>query len=165
MFKVSEVAEMLSVEKVKIFEALLLHADTLEPYISKERHLTYLSEVGVRKLENILFSKTISEPIVIEPETEALLEEIEPKDDHLDNYLKKHEQKRDDLRTEIVDLKRKLNHLDKELRQKDDAILNFQKIIQDDFGWMQKLDLKIHGLVSLIEEDEQKNSFFNRLKK
>ena len=164
MFKVSEVAEMLSVEKVKIFEALILHDEALSPYVTKERHLTYVSEVGVRKLEQVLFTSGPIEEEIIEEFEEEYIELS--KDDQLDSYLKKQEEVKDSLRNELIELKRQLNLLDRELRLKDDAILNYQAIIKDDFSWMKKLDAKVAYLSNQHENDEiSKSGFFNRLMK
>lgn len=90
MYKVSEVAEMLSVGKIKIVEALILHDLELAPYITKERHLTYISDQGVRKLELILFSKAPETPDETEALSEGLVEDEKASNlDQLDKFIEK----------------------------------------------------------------------------
>jgi len=164
MYKISEVAEMLAIEKVKIFEALIVHDEVLSPFVIKERHLSYITEDGIKKLEKLLFGiePELEENIVIEEdEIEVIFEE-----DHLDQFVKRNEDKKNQLRNEIIDLKRQINILDKELRMKDDAILHYQNIFNDDLKWINQLEEK-NALIKteLTYEEEKKNSFFNRLKK
>jgi hypothetical protein len=164
MYKVSEVAEMLSVEKVKIFEALILHDETLAPYITKERHLTYISEVGVRKLEQLLFNQSDEDEVECIEEIETDYNEM-VKEDHLDVFIKKNENKKLQLRNEIIDLKRHLSLLDKEIRIKDDAVMHYQEILKDDLSWIKKLEGQLEQLISNSVEENQKVGFFNKLKK
>jgi len=164
MYKISEVAEMLAIEKVKIFEALIVHDEVLSPFVIKERHLSYITEDGIKKLEKLLFGiePELEENIIIEEdEIEVIFEE-----DHLDQFVKRNEDKKNQLRNEIIDLKRQINILDKELRMKDDAILHYQNIFNDDLKWINQLEEK-NALIKteLSYEEEKKNSFFNRLKK
>lgn len=164
MYKISEVAEMLAVEKVKIVEALIVHDEILSSYVTKERHLSYITDDGVKILEKVLFGiePELEENIIVEDdEVEVVFEE-----DHLDQFVKRNEEKKDALKNEIIDLKRQINLLDKEIRLKDEAITHYQEIFNDDFKWLIKLEEK-----NLLEKTEdpieldKKNSFFNRLKK
>jgi len=165
MYKVSEIAEMLAVEKVKIFEALIVHDEILNPYVVKERHLSYLTDEGVKELEKIIFG--------IEPEIEEsyqVIDEEEPielENDHLDDFIKKNEEKKKDLKNQIIDLKRQINSLDKDLRMKDEAILHYQSIFEDDMKWILDIESKIQKERESInqDQDEKKNGFFNRLMK
>lgn len=165
MYKVSEVAEMLAVEKVKIFEALIVHDEILNPYVVKERHLSYLTDDGVKELERIIFG--------IEPEIEETYqveieeEEIEVENDHLDDFIKKNEEKKKALKNQIIDLKRQINLLDKELRMKDEAILHYQSIFEDDMKWILDIESRIQKERESIniEVDDKKHGFFNRLMK
>lgn len=163
MYKVSEIAEMLSVEKVKIFEALIVHDEVLNPYVIKERHLSYLTDDGVKELEKLIFG--------IEPEIEEVLD-LEPDDevyevevDHLDEFISKNENKKNDLKNEIIDLKRQINQLDKELRMKDEAIHQYQDIFEEDQNWIINIESKIEEERSLLQVEDKKSGFFNRLKK
>lgn len=163
MYKISEVSELLAIEKVKIFEALIVHDDILSPFVIKERHLSYITEEGVKKLEKLLFGlePEKEENIVVEEEIEVIFEE-----DHLDQFVKRNEDKKNQLRNEIIDLKRQINTLDNALRIKDDAIIHYQKLFSEDLKWINQLEEK--NALTKTEfsyEEEKKSSFFNRLKK
>ena len=163
MYKISEVAEMLSIEKVKIFEALIVHDNILSPYVIKERHLSYITEDGVKELERIVFG---IDPIIEEIEIEENLEEIvDDGTDHLDEFVEKSINKKELLKNEIIDLKRQINMLDKELRMKDDAIQHYQDIFQEDINWVMSIDKKIEQEVSQFKHEDRKSGFFNKLMK
>lgn len=161
MYKVSEVAEMLSIEKVKIFEVMIVHAETLAPYTQKERHLSYITEEGVRLIENIIYGN--EEEIVETVEEEDVLEYI-MEEDQLDLFIKRNEEKKSQLKNEIIDLKRQINLLDKDMRSKSEAILNYQEIIAEDLVWLVKLEEKLDTYRE-IDLEEKKTGFFNRLRK
>ncbi|MBI9012973.1 MAG: hypothetical protein JEZ08_12130 [Clostridiales bacterium] len=164
MYKISEVAEMLAIEKVKIFEALIVHDEVLSPFVIKERHLSYITEDGVKNLEKLLFGiepELEENNITVEEEIDIIFEE-----DHLDQFIKRNEDKKNQLRNEIIDLKRQINTLDKELRMKDDAIIHYQKLFSEDIKWINQLEEKNALTKNEVSyEDEKKSSFFNRLKK
>ncbi|MCH4891243.1 hypothetical protein EZV73_26975 [Acidaminobacter sp. JC074] len=163
MYKISEVAEMLSIEKVKIFEALIVHDEVLSPFVIKERHLSYITEDGVKELERLVFG------IVAETEEEyieeSVAEEASEETDHLDEFIEKTIRKKEVLRNEIIDLKRQINMLDKELRMKDEAIQHYQNIFEDDINWMMSIDKKIEEEISTLKVEEKKSGFFNKLMK
>lgn len=163
MYKVSEIAEMLAVEKVKIFEALIVHDEILNPYVVKERHLSYLTDEGVKALEKIIFG---IEPEIEESYQEVLVEElIETETDHLDDFILKNENKKKALKNQIIELKREINILDKDLRMKDQAILHYQNIFEEDMKWIMDIENKIQLVRESLDHDDKKNGFFNRLKK
>ncbi len=163
MYKISEVAEMLSIEKVKIFEALIVHDNILSPYVIKERHLSYITEDGVKELERIVFG---TDPVIEETEIEENLEEIiDDETDHLDEFVEKSINKKELLKNEIIDLKRQINMLDKELRMKDDAIQHYQDIFQEDINWVMSINKKIEEETSQLKSDDKKSGFFNKLMK
>jgi len=163
MYKISEVAEMLSIEKVKIFEALIVHDEVLSPFVIKERHLSYITEDGVKELERLVFG------IVAETEDEYIEEtvsvEVNDEVDHLDEFIDKTIRKKEILKNEIIDLKRQINILDKELRMKDEAIQHYQNIFEDDINWMMSIDKKIEEEISSLKVEEKKPGFFNKLMK
>lgn len=159
MYKVSEVAEMLSIEKVKIFEAMIVHAETLTPYTVKERHLSYISDDGVRVLEQLIFGTFQEEVEEVTSEIDYVMEE-----DQLDQFIKRNEDKKSELQNDIIELKRVINLLDKELRKQGGAILNYQSIVGDDIKWLQELEEKLDLLRHQVS-DEKKSSFFDRLRK
>ena len=165
MYKVSEVAEMLSIGKIKIVEALILHDIELAPFIKKERHLTYISDQGVRKLESLLFTKHPETRIEEESLTEDLLQDNDSDGlDQLNVFIEKNEEKKSELRNEIIDLKRKLSQLDKDIKYMAESIFQAQGILNEDIKWTESLLASMNQNV-----DSQKNvgkaSFFNKLKK
>jgi len=137
----------------------------LSPFVIKERHLSYITEDGVKNLEKLLFGiehELEENNITVEEEEIDIIFE----EDHLDQFVKRNEDKKNHLRNEIIDLKRQINTLDKELRMKDDAIIHYQKLFSDDIKWINQLEEK--NALTKIEfsyEEEKKSSFFNRLKK
>ncbi len=171
MYKISEVAEMLSVEKVKIFETLIVHDEVLSSFVTKERHLSYISDEGVRKIERIIFD--LPEPIEeIEKEIEIIipnldedcLEDESQEENSLDKKIVECIEKRNELKNEIIDLKRQVNLIDNELRHKGDAISNYQSILKEDLIWLIKLEAKVDSYrtdqLSEIVDDQKKTSFF-----
>lgn len=163
MYKISEVAEMLSVEKVKIFETLIVHDEILSPYVVKERHLSYVTEDGVKELERIIFGR---EPIIEDVEViDENIDDVEFEMDRLDEFIQKSHEKKDLLKNEIIDLKRQVNMLDKELRMKDEAIIHYQGIFEEDMQWIMTIEKKIELEREKLKTDEKKSGFFNRLKK
>lgn len=163
MYKVSEVAEMLSIEKVKIFEALIIHDDVLSPYVIKKRHISFLTEDGVRKLEKIIYGT-----VEVKKEEVENVEPIEPitiEEDYLEESINKVNEKKDQLKNEIIDLKRQINNLDKELRMKDEAILHYQGIFEEDIQWILEIEKKIEEKRQLLTPNEKKSTFFSLLKK
>ena len=165
MYKVSEVAEMLSIGKIKIVEALILHDSELAPFITKERHLTYISDQGVRKLEMLLFSKHTETSIKEDLSTEDF--SLENKSDSLDQlniFIEKNEEKKYELRNEIIDLKRKLSQLDKDIKYKAESIFQAQGILNEDIKWTESLLASMNRNID-SEKSAGKASFFNKLKK
>jgi len=164
MFKVSEVAEMLSVEKVRIFEALIVHDTIMAPYITKERHLSYVTEVGVRKLEQLLFSNNFEEVLCLEAEEEIELNNDEvDSQDHMDLFIDKNELKKAELRKDIIEVKRMLTLLDKEIKTNNESISQYQNILSEDLKWTHNLMIDIES--SVHDKEEIKQKFFSKMKK
>lgn len=164
MFKVSEVAEMLSVEKVRIFEALIVHDTLLSPYVTKQRHLSYISEVGVRKLEQLIFSKNIEEELLMEDEIEIEIQDVVPEPvDQLDQFIEKSELKKSELRNEIIDLKRTLSILDKDIKNKSELVTQYQMKLSKDLKLTHNLIIKIESEHKIKEVTKQ--TFFSKIKK
>jgi hypothetical protein len=85
--------------------------------------------------------------------------------DRLDEFIQKSHEKKDLLKNEIIDLKRQVNMLDKELRMKDEAIIHYQGIFEEDMQWIMTIEKKIELEREKLKTDEKKSGFFNRLKK
>jgi hypothetical protein len=92
-------------------------------------------------------------------------EKCEAEVDHLDEFILKIEKKKEDSKNEIIELKRQINLLDKELRLKDEAILHYQDIFIEDQNWILDIESKIEKERNLLKMDDRKNGFFNRIRK
>ena len=165
MYKVSEVAEMLSVEKVKIFEALIVNDELLSPYVTKERHVSYISDDGVREIEKIIFDFYTPDEEIIEVNINDDEDEVID-EDRIDKIIRVCNEKKKNLKNEIIDMKRQLNLLDNELRHKDDAIRNYQEILNEDLVWLIGLEAKVDtyrtDVKSEEDEEEKKTNFLSK---
>lgn len=119
VYKVSDVAELIGVEKTEIFEKMITHKALLDPNISKIDGVTYFDDRGFEILKT-LFSR-INDDAFIEKN------EIKPI-----KSVSKFEKERDILYDKIDILKNELFNLDSELELKDEMILKYQdKLIED----------------------------------
>ncbi|GAB6107500.1 hypothetical protein [Fusibacter bizertensis] len=119
VYKVSDVAELIGVEKTEIFEKMITHKALLDPNISKIDGVTYFDDRGFEILKT-LFSR-INDDTFIEKN------EIKPI-----KSVSKFEKERDILYDKIDILKNELFNLDSELELKDEMILKYQdKLIED----------------------------------
>lgn len=131
MYKVSEVAELLGVEKTEIFEKMITHKSLLDPNISKVDGVTYFDDRGYEILKTLL-SKHHEEPIVNDRfETRPV------------KSLTKFEKERDILYDKIEILKNELFNLDSELELKDDMIIKYQLKLAEDVENINKLQFSI----------------------
>lgn len=131
MYKVSEVAELLGVEKTEIFEKMITHKSLLDPNISKIDGVTYFDDRGYEILMT-LFSKS-KEDLILNEKTD-----IRPV-----KLASKFERDREILYDKIEILKNELANLDSELELKDDMIIKFQMKISEDIDMLNKLQIKI----------------------
>ncbi len=124
MHKISEVAELLLVEKTEIFAKLISHKSLLEPNIKKIDGVTYFDQRGVEILKTLLNKPTsIDEqpPVAEEAEVEVLSEEPVRK-----QPLTRYEKERKVYMDQIEILKAELVRLDDELAVKDALIEDYQ---------------------------------------
>ncbi len=124
MHKISEVAELLLVEKTEIFAKLISHKSLLEPNIKKIDGVTYFDQRGVEILKTLLNKPTsIDEqpPVPEEAEVEVLSEEPVRK-----QPLTRYEKERKVYMDQIEILKAELVRLDDELAVKDALIEDYQ---------------------------------------
>jgi len=131
LYKVSEVAELLGVEKTEIFEKMITHKSLLDPNISKIDGVTYFDDRGYEILMT-LFSKS-KEDITYNDKAD-----IRPV-----KLSSKFERDREILYDKIEILKNELANLDSELELKDDMIIKFQMKISEDIDLINKLQFKI----------------------
>ncbi|WP_281095082.1 hypothetical protein [Fusibacter bizertensis] len=119
MYKVSDVAELIGVEKTEIFEKMITHKALLDPNISKVDGVTYFDDRGFEILKT-LFSKVNDETVIEKSEIKPI------------KSVSKFEKERDILYDKVDILKNELFNLDSELELKDEMILKYQdKLIED----------------------------------
>ncbi|MGX8796516.1 hypothetical protein ACR6HW_10630 [Fusibacter sp. JL298sf-3] len=124
MYKISEVAELLLVEKTEIFAKLISHKSLLEPNIKKIDGVTYFDQRGVEILKTLLNKPASMEeqpPVPEEAEAEVLSEEPVRK-----QPLTRYEKERKVYMDQIEILKAELLRLDEELAVKDALIEDYQ---------------------------------------
>lgn len=131
MYRVSDVAELIGVEKTEVFEKMITHKSLLDPNISKIDGVTYFDERGYEILRT-LFSKKKEEPLTSD-KTESRPAKT----------ITKFEKERDILYDKIDILKNELFNLDSELELKDDMILKYQLKLAEDVESINKLQYSI----------------------
>lgn len=119
VYKVSDVAELIGVEKTEIFEKMITHKALLDPNISKVDGVTYFDDRGFEILKT-LFSRVNDETVIEKSEIKPI------------KSVSKFEKERDILYDKVDILKNELFNLDSELELKDEMILKYQdKLIED----------------------------------
>lgn len=131
MYKVSDVAELMGVEKTEIFEKMISHKNLLDSNISKVDGVTYFDDRGFEILKTLL-SKSSDEHAPFE-KTDS--KHIKPPS--------KFDKERDILYDKIDILKNELLNLDAELELKDDMILKFHYKLAEDVESINKLQYSI----------------------
>ena len=131
MYKVSEVAELLGVEKTEIFEKMITHKSLLDPNILKVEGVTYFDGRGYEILKTLLSKQ----------------QEDSNQNERYDNRpiksLSKFEKERDILYDKIDILKNELFNLDSELELKDEMIIKYQLKLTEDVESINKLQFSI----------------------
>ncbi|OJV62916.1 MAG: hypothetical protein BGO41_09410 [Clostridiales bacterium 38-18] len=130
MYKVSDVAELIGVEKTEIFEKMITHKALLDLNISKIDGVTYFDERGFEILKT-LFSKN---------EDINQVDKIEVKPI---KSISKFERERDILYDKVEILKNELYNLDSELELKDEMIQKFQEKLLEDVELLNKLQYQM----------------------
>jgi len=131
MYKVSDVAELIGVEKTEIFEKIITHKSLLDPNISKIDGVTYFDERGYEILRT-LFSKKKEDPQL-----------NDKSDNRPTKTVTRFEKERDILYDKIDILKNELFNLDSELELKDEMILKYQLKLAEDVESINKLQYSI----------------------
>lgn len=128
MFKLSEVAVLLNIERIKIVEQMMISEDLLEGTIQKKNRITYIDIEGLKILAKI-FNRTIDiEDKKVEPEVQEV--EIEKT---IDEKIKC-------LEAEIIKLSNLSNDLAKEIRDKDDIINEYLYLVNEDLNKYKEKD-------------------------
>lgn len=140
MYKVSELADLIGVEKTEIFEKMITHKYLLDPNISKVDGVTYFDERGYEILRT-LFSKKNDESHPIERA------ESKPQ-----KSVSKFDKEKEILYDKIEILKNELFNLDSELELKDDMILKFQIKLNEDFEALNRLQSTMIKKIEKVAE-------------
>lgn len=140
MYRVSELADLIGVEKTEIFEKMITHKSLLDPNISKVDGVTYFDERGYEILRT-LFSKKQEE-----------LNPIERLDSKPLKSVSKFDKEKDILYDKIEILKNELINLDSELELKDDMILKFQIKLNEDFEALNRLQSMMAKKIEKVAE-------------
>jgi hypothetical protein len=149
MYKISEVANMLNVEKVLIFEKLISKTKEIEPYITKEKGITYFSDFGVQVMNALIYGHPIPEEPInqlegTEEETEDIFDTDVVEDDLInDEDIKSINEERMRIKNEIMACRNKLMELDGQHKQVDDAIRHYQEQIKEDTDWIRIAEGKL----------------------
>lgn len=134
MYKISEVAELLAVEKTDIFAKLISHKSLLDPNIKKVDGVTYFDQRGVEILKTLLSKTnvTVDDSYVdSEPEDEDVhLNQTETSKPYT---MSKFEKDRRILLDQIDILHKEMQKLDDEIALKDNLILGYQIKLDEDF--------------------------------
>ncbi len=110
MRMIGEVAELLGLETVKIFEKIITNKKVMAPFIEKDRGVTYISDEGIEQLK-VLFD-------LVEKREDTIIEESKGEE-----KIERH------LQEEILSLKERLetkkermSTLDGEIKRMDEMI-------------------------------------------
>lgn len=133
MYRVSEVATLLSVEKTDIYEKMISHKSLIDPNVKKSDGITYITERGLEIL-GALFSKEIDKAI--------------KKDVVKNRQPSKFEKDRTILYNKIAILKTEIKKLDKEMIEKtEEKRFLFQKLEQEYTKLIEIQKDMLHGIV------------------
>lgn len=148
LYKVSEVAEVIGVEKTEIFEKMITHKTLMDPNIHKKDGVTYFDERGLEILKT-LFSKDISSS---PGELDNL--KLEQQNDSIkkNRPLSKFERDRKILIDKMDILKNELMNLDMELKLKDEMILKYQVKVNEDIEALNRFQYALLKKIERIVE-------------
>jgi GTPase involved in cell partitioning and DNA repair len=141
-YKVAEVAEMLKVSKVTIYEKLKTFKKELKPYLKLKGNATYIEVQGVDIIKSSLGLKEdlreVKSSLKVDLQEVAVCIE--------NTYI-------ESLKSEVNYLRQQLDTKDDQLKSKDDLLRNFQVLLK------QEQDARL-----LLEEKsvEQQKNFWKR---
>ena len=142
MYKVSEAADLIGVEKVEIFEKMITHKALLDPNISKQDGVTYFDERGLEILKT-LFHTSLEQNQDLDSEEMDSVKEGKP------NKIKTRQDKEYDiLKRKLKILTDELTNLDQELEVKDELVTKYQFKLLEDLDMISKLQ---YGLLKKFE--------------
>jgi len=142
MYKVSEAADLIGVEKVEIFEKMITHKALLDPNISKQDGVTYFDERGLEILKTLFHTS-------LEQNLDSDSEEMDPVKEAKPNKIKTRQDKEYDiLKRKLEILTDELTNLDQELEVKDELVTKYQFKLLEDLDMISKLQ---YGLLKKLE--------------
>lgn len=151
MYKIGEVADLLSVEKTDIFAKMISHKSLLESNIKKVDGVTYFDQRGVEILKTLLIkSESCTDEIITLDEEDTSVEEYT--EIGKTSILSKFEKDRNVLLEQIDILKSELSKLDEELALKDNLLLGYQMKISEDLELLGKYQLQMLKKISHLME-------------
>jgi hypothetical protein len=148
LYKVSEVAEVIGVEKTEIFEKMITHKTLMDPNIHKKDGVTYFDERGLEILKT-LFSKDISsspgefDNFKLEQQNDSIKK---------NRPLSKFERDRKILMDKMDILRNELMNLDMELKLKDEMILKYQVKVNEDIEALNRFQYALLKKIERIME-------------
>ncbi len=134
MYKISEAADLIGVEKVEIFEKMITHKSILDPSIKKIEGVTYFEERGIGILKTLFYGSQSSDQVCEDSQKEKVQTEK-----RIVKVRSKFERERDILYDKLLILKHELLNLDEELILKDEMILSYQKKLVEDMEIINRL--------------------------
>jgi len=148
MYKIGEVANMLNVEKVVIFEKLISRSKDIEPYVIKEKGITYFTDFGIEVMGALISGLAIpSEPEIgqdeVEVEDDISSENVRDEEYVSDEDIQSINDERARLKREIMNCRNKLIELDGQHKQMDEALKHYQMLIKEDLDWIRIAEGKV----------------------
>lgn len=168
LYTVAEVAQLIGVSKVSIYNKLKLKE--IEEYIVKSKGITYVTDDGLNLIKegfniingvesDLTHSEIASDEML---ETECIDEGFNLKDDYV-NYLKEENQR---LWSEIDEKNIQLNGKDKLLENMQILIKREQELKQ--FQWenhFKEVDIKLGEIKENMAKKKTKRTWFDKIKK
>lgn len=136
MYKVSDVSELIGVEKTEVFEKMITHRALLESHIHKEDGVTYFNERGLEVLKTLF-------GIEIDQNDKSVVKALAKKD-FASNEVRQ-DRDRKILLDKISILINEMDNLDRELSLKDKMIEQYQQKIAEELenmGMLQNIIVK-----------------------
>ncbi|GAU75778.1 hypothetical protein [Fusibacter sp. 3D3] len=142
MYKVSEAADIIGVEKVEIFEKMITHKALLDPNISKQDGVTYFDERGLEILKTLFHTS-------LDLNQSSTSDDMDHIKDVKQNKIKSRQDKEYDiLRRKLEIITDELTNLDQELEIKDELMAKYQFKLLEDLDVISKLQ---YGLLKKLE--------------
>ncbi|MBM7560992.1 hypothetical protein [Fusibacter tunisiensis] len=136
MYKVSDVSELIGVEKTEVFEKMITHRALLESHIHKEDGVTHFNERGLEVLKTLF-------GIEIDQYDKSVVKALAKKD-FASNEVRQ-DRDRKILLDKISILINEMDNLDRELSLKDKMIEQYQQKIAEELenmGMLQNIIVK-----------------------